>query len=134
MPRRIFSNAAPHHSTGPGIVVQWAAVSATLVAMAATLGYGLALYRVTALAEHKVVLALWAAALEAAALGAVAFEAVEFIVYPELWRGGGHMGVIFTNSNAVSNKFCLLYVRSQELMSPQIREQAEQIREQKHSS
>ncbi len=76
---------------------------------------------------------LGAEALGAVVLGAAAFGAAEFIVYLELWRGGGHMGVIFTNSNAVSNKLCSLYVCSQEFKSPQIRERAEWKKEQKHS-
>jgi hypothetical protein len=39
-----------------------------------------------------------------AALGVAAFGAAEFIVYTELWGGGGHMDVIFKNSNTFSNK------------------------------
>ncbi len=35
----------------------------------------------------------------------------------ELLGGGEHMGVIFTNSHAVSNKFCLLCVCSMFLQS-----------------
>jgi hypothetical protein len=39
--------------------------------------------------------------------------------YPELWGGGGrrHMGIIFTNSHADSNKFCSLCVRLMFLQS-----------------
>jgi hypothetical protein len=50
---------------------------------------------------------------------------MEFIVYPELWDGGEHLGVIWTNSHAVRNKLCSLYVQLQELKSLRIREQAE---------
>jgi hypothetical protein len=66
--------------------------------------------------------------------GAGTIGAVNFIIYLELWGGGGHMGVIFTNSNAVSNKLCLFYVHLQKFKSPQIREQADWKKEQKNSS
>jgi hypothetical protein len=74
-------------------------MSAIVDAMVATAGYRVVLYRGTALAGRKAALALLAAA-----LGAAAFGAAEFIIYLELWGGGGQMGVIFTMSDTVSNK------------------------------
>jgi hypothetical protein len=52
--------------------------------------------------------ALGVEALGAAVLGAAVFGVAEFIIYLELWGGGGHMGDISTKYNAVSNKLCLL--------------------------
>jgi hypothetical protein len=66
---------------------------------AGTPGYWAVSNQGTALAGHNAALVLWAvvvvAILGAMALGAEALGAVEFIVYPELWDEGGHMGVIF---------------------------------------
>jgi hypothetical protein len=79
------------------------------------------------------VVALGVGALGVAALREAAVGALEFIIYLELWGGGVHLGVIFTNSCAVRNKLCLLYVRLQAFKSLIIREQAEGKKELKHS-
>ena len=79
-----------------------------------------------ATAGRKVVAALGAKALGAEVLGVVALGTAALwgsgtwgsnacgsgVGYLELWGGGGqwHMGVIFTTSHTVSNKFCLLCV------------------------